>query len=136
MESTVIAEYLRQSSDIVLAHQLTTRSLIRPCNQVLDLLDILLQGLSHPHVLILAYLDVSLVRSFPIAGQQVLERADGTWNCHITLHLEPFHLGRYLQIYIGRSHYALELQFPSKRPLQKICTLMFERELKQCQQRL
>ena len=136
MESTVIAEYLRQSSDIVLAHQLTTRSLVISGNHALDLLDMLLQGLSHPHVLILPYLDVSLVRSFPIAGQQVLERADGTWNCHITLHLEPFHLGRYLQIYIGRSHYALELQFPSKRPLQKICTLMFESELKQCQQRL
>ena len=136
MEAAVITYDFRQSADIVLADQLASGSLVISDNHVLNLFDMLLQGLCHPHVLILPYLDVSLVRSFPIAGQQVIERADGSRDGHVTLHLEPLHLGRYLQIYIARSHHALELQFPSKRPLQKICTLMFESELKQCQQRL
>ena len=124
VESAVLTENLCEGTYIIFADCLSLSGLLGSVDDTVKVIYMLLEGLSHPHELVLPNLDIAIDLCIPISLKQFLEAERRARNLDLSLDGEPLHVGADLNLHISRLHDALELKFPSSRPLQHECLLM------------
>ena len=134
MESAILAQDLSECSDVILSDSLRLCRLVTAVDDSVKVLNMLLEGLGHPHELVLSDLDIAVDLRIPVSLKQLLEAECRARDLDLSLDGEPIHIGADLNIHVSRLNDALELKFPSSRPLEHEGLLMLIGVFKEGQQ--